>query len=177
MSAPVDFTSLLARLLSDSVLRREFARDRERTAKKLSVNADIRKALASLDPECLNRQAETLLRKRWFEISQLLPVTCAELSARPEHWALFVEYAETFWPEGHRRHLEDTLAFGRFLSERGVKELNELEWHRFRFGHSGHLIQISRVRQHLTGGMQKSFWHCLLRNSRTSYREIRVGWL
>ena len=174
MSTPANFTSLLARLLSDSALRREFARDSILVAKKLTSDPALQQTIVGLDLECLNRQALTLLRKRWFEISQVLPVTCAELGK--QGWPLFVEYAEKHWPEGHLRHVDDALKFGQFLEKRNAPELNGLEWKRFWFSRSGHLIQISRVRQRLASGKEKKFWHCLWRNSTTGYRELRFGW-
>lgn len=168
------FTTSLGKLLSSSALRSQFAKNPQATVAQLTSDAATRQTLAALDAECLDRQARTLLNKRWFEVRQLLPVTCEELGALG--FKVFTEYAEQNWPEGHDRHPQDALKFGAVLEVRQDPALNPLEWQRFRFRCSGHLLQVKRVCIKQAGGIEKKFWHCLVRITNQSFREYRFGW-
>ena len=121
---PADLTTVLGRLLSDPALRAEFRRDPEATARLLDAD------LSGLDPAELEHQAETLVVKRFSEVSKILPCTIALLGGDAER--VFRAHAALFWPEGHRRHAEDAAAFGRFLEERELpfrrSELNRLRF-------------------------------------------------
>ncbi len=131
------FATVLARLLAHPELRAAFRRD----------PAAIAGEFASLDPEALDRQAELLVEKRRHEVSKLLPRTFQALG--PSVKSTFAAHASRFWPEGHRRHLADAVAFGRFL--RGHPALRRSEWNRVRFELEGgrwalRLVPDARVR-------------------------------
>lgn len=59
----IDFTTALGRLLSNSALRNAFANNPEATVRRLAVRAQDRKALLSLEPGTLERQAQMLKAK------------------------------------------------------------------------------------------------------------------
>lgn len=107
---PAELTTVLGRLLADPALRAEFRRDPAATARELDAD------LSGIDPVELECQAATLVDKRFHEVAKLLPRTIALLGADAAR--VFGAHAGLFWPEGHRRHAEDAVAFGRFLQER-----------------------------------------------------------
>lgn len=119
---PADLTTVLGRLLADGALRSEFRRDPAATARSLDVD------LSGIDPEELERQAATLVDKRFREAARLLPRTIVMLGGDAER--VFAAHAGLFWPQGHRRHADDAAAFGRFLRDRELpccrSELNRL---------------------------------------------------
>ena len=66
-----DFTTVLARLLSDGPLRDRFHRDHDETIATLNVSAGDGDLLRRLDAEHLDAQARTLLDKRLAEVRRL----------------------------------------------------------------------------------------------------------
>ena len=133
---PADLTTVLGRLLSDSVLRAEFRRDPDATARALDVE------LSGIDPEDLEHKARTLLDKRFHEVSALLPRTMDALG--PDAARIFREHAEGFWPQGHRRHAEDAVAFGRWLKARRLPR-SRSELNRLYFALSGRRFSLGLV--------------------------------
>ncbi len=127
----IDLTTALGRLLSDPALRREHARDPEALARHLNVDAAHLDSFLGLDRDGLEVQAEALIAKRFHEAACLLPETTARLGETAR--ALFFEFAKGTWPTGHRRHLEDAVAFGRFLRRRGGPGPSDAEFNRLRF--------------------------------------------
>jgi hypothetical protein len=99
----VDLITALGQLLADRHLRAAFERDPDTVALRLRVKAQDRALFNRLDPHELEVQARTLLRKRLHEVRQLLPMTARHLASTFN--AAFLEYAETRWPQGHRRGL------------------------------------------------------------------------
>ena len=130
-----DFTTALTQLLSDSSLRHEFKVDPACVADRLVDHAEDKTALLAITPSQLEEQAEGLVRKRAGEVSKLLPETWRLLgSAASEK---FIAFADTVpWPEGHRRHMIDAVAFGEWLEERDDASLVRHELHRCRFAMS-----------------------------------------
>ena len=128
-----DPTSVLARLLSDSSLRSAFARDRAGVLCSLGVvDGPQRAALLSLRPEHLEAQARVLVGKRLHAVAAMLPRTMERLGERARE--LFHAHAQTCWPKGHQRHLNDAVAFGRFLVRHRPAWVDVAEWNRVRFG-------------------------------------------
>ena len=139
-----DLTAALARLLSDDSLRRDFARDPASVARALDVAEPHRAAFCSIRAEQLDTQAGVLLGKRFHEVAVLLPRTIQRIGNVARE--LFRTYAETFWPTGHRRHIEDAVAFGRFIARRNRAFIDVVEFNRLCF-----LISGRRVRLHFAG--------------------------
>jgi len=124
---PAEFTTVLGRLLADPALRAELRGDPDALARRLDADPE---ALRALDAGELERQADTLVDKRFHEVEKLLPATIAGLGDAAAR--VFGEHAARSWPEGHRRHAEDAAAFGAFLEGRHLPrcraELNRLRF-------------------------------------------------
>jgi hypothetical protein len=130
---PLGFVDALARLLSESDLRNRFAVDRDSVATELGLNESDAKLLLELDLEKLKRQAEGLLSKRRSEVVDFIPSTWKRLQSTAQQ-KLFDEYAsQSSWPESHRRHLLDAVAFCQFLLEKDptVVVRSEYRWLKF----------------------------------------------
>jgi hypothetical protein len=110
------FTAALARLLTDSRLRSEFAVDRQELCQHLRVGGAARRRLLGLSPEELEVQAALLVDKRRHQVARLLPRTFGRLGRVAG--ALFAEYAASRWPVGHRRHWLDAAGFSAWLAGR-----------------------------------------------------------
>jgi hypothetical protein len=116
--AGLELTVALTRLLSDRDLRRRFAVDRPQVATELGLQPDDAAILVGIDPAALDAQARSLVGKRRGEVARIAPRTWSLLGATGRE--IFNEYASRHWPEGHRRHPHDALAFLHFLSARGL---------------------------------------------------------
>lgn len=164
---PPDFTSVLGRLLADGGLRARFRLDPVGTAAELGVEE-----LAALDPEGLERQAETLLAKRLHEVSKLMPASFASLglAAAP----LFRRHAAAGWPAGHRRHLADAVAFGRFLLGEGVGGVCRSEFNRLRFALEGGRWALRLVPDAQAGGRRRAAVQVLWRGRGGDVRSAAV---
>lgn len=120
-----NFNSALGHLLANPGLREEFSADRIALAKRFDLSEDDMGAWNTLDLQALEAQSQTLIHKRVHEARQLLPATFAGLGHEASR--LFEKFASEYWPQGHRRHLEDALEFCRFLKKMGRVELCEIE--------------------------------------------------
>lgn len=127
---PVSLVAAVAKLLSNYELRQQFEQAPELVANQLGVGEEEFGAFISLSPLQLERQANTLLNKRWHEIRRLVPLTIESLGK--EAHDLFRFYATKDWPIGHRRHPADALRFMQFLVANKIKEPNKMEWKRMR---------------------------------------------
>jgi hypothetical protein len=139
----MNMTSALARLLTEAPLRDNFRVDAQRTARELSVDADSIDTFCALDPSRLDAQAATLLSKRYHEAFSLLPETCAQLQHNGRD--VFMEYAHSHWPEGHRRHLIDAVKFCQFLITLGSRSVCRSEYNRLRFALKGGRLAVHLV--------------------------------
>ncbi len=146
--AQLDLTTALARLLSDASLREAYRQDRRGTAAHLAVRAADRSSFLSLDPDLLDRQADTLLNKRLHEVRRLLPDTFTRVGA--EAPSLFRTYAQTRWPVGHMRHVDDAVAFCRHLMATGTGKVNRAELNRMRF-----VLRRQRLAVHLVPDLMR----------------------
>ena len=125
-----DFVTALARLLSDPSLRLQFCEEPEHVARQIGVAQEDWHSFVSISPEQLNRQAETLLNKRWHEVRRLVPKTIEMLGS--EAVDLFRFYATKEWPQGHRRHSVDAHRFLRFLISNEIAKPEKYEMIRIR---------------------------------------------
>ena len=138
--SPPDLTRPLARLLSDSRLRHEFFRDPAGVADRLALPAASIASLQTIDMGLLERQARSLVGKRRFAVTGIIPRTWQHLGNAAGD--LFNEYAlEATWPTGHRRHLSDAAAFCSFLGDRA----DPIESARIRFTSGGRWFVLARV--------------------------------
>ena len=154
---PADLTTVLGRLLSERGLRDGLRRDPEGLARELDVEPSW---LEGLNFDDLHAQAEALLNKRFEEVSRILPQTLSLLGATAVE--VFRAHAEGFWPAGHRRHVEDALAFGRFLEARGLP-CSASELHRLRFSSGRERLSLRWVSDALAGGRRRRALQVLYR--------------
>lgn len=127
----LDLTTVLGRLLTDSRLRRQFFDNRAATAARLGADPTTTGLLEQLDADTLEQQAAGLIDKRFHEVAQLLPRTMQQLGRRAS--SLFHDFAESFWPESHRRHLIDAAKFCRHLQQHRLAPVCRTEYNRIEF--------------------------------------------
>ncbi|MCB1216008.1 hypothetical protein KDL44_01345 [bacterium] len=122
-------TELLAILLSDARQRASFLGNRRAWLAQKLQDPGTAGHLLDLDAVQLESQAATLVGKRWRAVSELIPESSLGNSSLTA--ALFREYADQYWPEGHRRHELDAVSFLRFCRGLGLRistaELARLE--------------------------------------------------
>ena len=140
----------VARLLSEPSLRESFRTDRSAVARHFDLSPEHEKTFLSIDESQLAVQAEALIKKRFHEIAKLLPHSVAALGVRAED--LFEEYANDYWPRGHRRHLDDAVHFGAYLLGRVGSGVNRAELNRLRFALDHQRFAIHAVSDLMVGG-------------------------
>ena len=85
--------------------------------------------LAQIDAGSLEHQADTLIQKRWHEVTKLLPNTIEKID---DVWTIFRYFATRSWPEGHLRHFVDAHNFVSFLEENQIVKVDAAEKRRVR---------------------------------------------
>ncbi|MCB1221892.1 MAG: hypothetical protein H7A35_11225 [Planctomycetales bacterium] len=109
---------LLARLLSDGGRLGSFISDRAGWLDDNAADPAARSALLAIPAEDLLAQRGTLVAKRWRAVLELLPESSF---GNPGFCrAIFEDYADRYWPEGHMRHERDALAFLQFCQSKGI---------------------------------------------------------
>ena len=106
---------VLARLYTDAALRERFFANPEGVSEVLGLSSDEAQQLARMSAPQVNFFANSLKRKRLNEVHRMLPLTCRVLGKR--FGALFRRYADTHAPSGVKKHLEDAIAFSRFVEQ------------------------------------------------------------
>jgi hypothetical protein len=154
---PADLTTALGALLADRSLRETLRRDPSAAARTLKIDPS---ALAEIDLGALDRQAESLIDKRYHEVQKRLPQTLNQLTLRGAE--LFKQYAPGLWPEGHRRHVRDATAFGKFLLDRGLPVCRS-EWNRARFAAGFLNLALYYAPDHLIAGRRRKALELFLR--------------
>lgn len=171
-SPATDPVAALARLLADPALRARFHADRRATLVELLSQPSDRALLATLDADGLERQAQALVAKRRGEVARLLPQTFARGGGSV--CAEFEHHATRFWPVGHRRHLEDALAFAGHLRRIRHPALRPAELNRVCFA-----LGRRRLALHWLGSLRRPREHrpglqLLLRRRGDEVRELNL---
>jgi hypothetical protein len=153
----ISATEALGRLLSSAALRERLRQDPQETMDKLSVRRDQRHIISTLDMEELGRQAESLLDKRFSEVERLIPVTITKLGSVARCY--FGEYAQTFWPQGHLRHVLDAASFAQSLLKNNPdcvcrSEINRLVFVANRRRFSCHLVRDANLNGRYQSALQ-----------------------
>lgn len=128
--------NFIARLFTDEDLRREFAENPEKTARKNALDENDFLQLKQILPAELNFFAESLFHKRLQEVERLLPLTRKVL--QKEFRMFFRQFARDFQPKTIKKHLEDAVQFAGFLSKKSfekdwIKDLIIYEQARLKF--------------------------------------------
>jgi len=147
--SPAEWVQLHARLLASREMRSLLRHDRVELARRLRLCASETDAIECLNPDDLDRQARGLVDKRWREVGKLMPRTVRRLGSEGKN--VFEIYAETYWPEGHRRHLLDASAFLVYLQRNGSPSPDAEECARIHFAAGSGRLAI-RFYKRLGGG-------------------------
>ena len=103
----------LARLYTDAAWRAEFFAAPPRVGATVGLTAAEAQQLTQLQTAEVNFFALTLHGKRLNEIHKLLPLAHRAFGRQFDDY--FRAYAETYLPDGTKKHLDDALAFAVFL--------------------------------------------------------------
>ena len=150
----------LGRLLTDSNVRRAYGEGREQVAAQLDVDADVLPAFLSLNLSDLDEQARTLKSKRLSEAAGFMPTTMASLGK--DRQSLFFCYAETYWPQGHRRHAIDALAFADHLHMQRDDRLCGLEHNRLRHHVRNRRLTMGLLKNYQAGRKRRTVLHVIV---------------
>ncbi|MFM8469789.1 MAG: hypothetical protein ACKODH_07450 [Limisphaerales bacterium] len=169
----IDFSTALARLLSDTGLRERFARDSAAVAAQLRVQPPDRDAFVALSTTELETQARILLRKRFKAVSYLIPATMDRLG--PTAWTCFLEHARCCWPQGANMEVEDTRQFCAHLAVKQPAALCQSELNRLRFHLSSQRWAVRWVRDLRVRGQLRRAFQVFVRQGR-GWSEHSVFW-
>jgi len=122
--------TFLSKLLSDSKLRSEFSNKPQDVIELYTFDDDDRDMLFSLSASELNIQANILLQKRLHEVQCILPNTF--LLNQLQLSQTFLQYAESYWPEGYTKHSLDAIKFCHYLKNHNI-HFDHAELNRLRF--------------------------------------------
>ncbi|KJH73038.1 hypothetical protein [Aliterella atlantica] len=106
---------ILAQLYTNAELRSRFFTNPEAVGAQLGLNTTQIQQLAQLSAPAVNLFATSLKRKRLGEVRELLPMTAKALDK--EFSKLFWQYAETYIPQGIKKHLLDAIAFASYIEK------------------------------------------------------------
>lgn len=108
---------ILAQLYTNTELRSRFFTNPEAVGAELGLNKTQIQQLSQLPSTAVNLFATSLKRKRLGEIRELLPMTAKALDK--EFAKLFWQYAETYLPQGIKKHLDDAKSFASYIEKVG----------------------------------------------------------
>ena len=112
--------NLLARLYTDSEIRSEFTAEPERIGAEFELNESEIFDLSALAESEVKWFADSLFWKRFREVEKLLPTSSWMIGKDFEPF--FREFSSAFNPRSVKKHLEDALAFSRWLLKGGRLE-------------------------------------------------------
>lgn len=145
-----DFTTVMGRILSDPSFREQFFADRDQVLAELCVDDGTAHALRAIQESAVRKQANGLIGKRYREALKLLPQTMQQLGNRGRE--LFDEYATSFWPSTHRRHLIDAARFCRFLQQSSdSRYVSRAELNTLDFELGSQRVALCFLRDHIVG--------------------------
>lgn len=122
----LEVQQVLAKLYTNAVLRESFFANPQEEGEELGLSFDEAQQLAQLSAQQVNLFASSLKRKRLSEVKELLPLTSQVLGK--DFSKLFWRYAETYLPQGIKKHWEDAIAFCTFIEKVAQVEGIEPPW-------------------------------------------------
>ncbi|MBD2775314.1 hypothetical protein [Iningainema tapete] len=111
---------VLAQLYTNTEFRERFFANPQLVCTELGLTCDEVQQLSQLSQNQVNLFANSLKWKRLGEIRELLPRTAQALGKN--FTALFWRYAETYLPQGIKKHREDAIAFANFIQKVALSE-------------------------------------------------------
>lgn len=106
---------ILAQLYTNAELRSRFFAHPQLVGAQLGLNTTQIQQLSLLSAPQVNLFATSLKRKRLGEVRELLPLTAKALNK--DFSKLFWQYAETYNPQGIKKHLLDAIAFASYIEK------------------------------------------------------------
>lgn len=104
---------VLAQLYTNSELRKRFFANPQAVGAQLGLSDDEIQQLSQLCQIRVNLFANSLKWKRLGEVRELLPRTAQVLGKN--FTTLFWRYAQTYLPQGIKKHRSDAIAFANFI--------------------------------------------------------------
>ena len=117
---------VLAQLYTNAALRERFFADPQAVGEELGLSAAEVQQVAQLSTQQVNRFANSLYSKRLGEVCKLLPLTSRVLDK--QFAILFRRYAETYVPQGIKKHHDDAISFATFMQRVARVEDIEPAW-------------------------------------------------
>lgn len=112
--------------MTDSALRLAFKANPTACAELIGIRPGDMASFTRISPISLEAHAGALIRKREFEVGRIIPLTKTGMGDR--FGDRFREYAGSFWPNGHRRHVLDAFRFCEYSNANGEAGLNRTEF-------------------------------------------------
>lgn len=106
---------VLAQLYTNAELRSRFFANPQLVGAELGLNTTQIQQLSLLSAAEVNLFATSLKRKRLGEVQELLPMSAKALDK--DFYKLFWQYAETYIPQGIKKHLLDAIAFANYIEK------------------------------------------------------------
>jgi hypothetical protein len=143
----LEMQNLLARILTDENLRREFQSAPEKIGLLNNLEESEIEQLKQIVPAELNFFSRSLVHKRRHEVEKFLPLTRRALGK--DFAEYFDEFANQFLPSSIKKHLEDAIEFSRFLRKKKIehewaKDLAEYEIALREFNFSGRRFLLKK---------------------------------
>ncbi|MBD2194761.1 MULTISPECIES: hypothetical protein [Calothrix] len=110
---------VLAQLYTNSQLRQRFFANPQSVGAELGLTEPQIQELAAISSEQVNMFANSLKWKRLGEVRELLPGTAKVLGKNFND--LFWRYAETYIPQGIKKHRLDAIAFANFIQTQKIE--------------------------------------------------------
>ena len=118
--------TLLARLYTDTPFREAFIDNPAEAAAEYELDEQELTQLAELAAGPALRFSRALIRKRFGQVINHLPATRRTL--RKQCWTAFYQFAGKHNPKGIGRHLDDAIAFGKFLGGEHAAQIDAPHW-------------------------------------------------
>lgn len=139
-----DTVRMLALLLHNRSLRDQLRTNPSAFIASQGLSEEAAQVMTSLDCNQLDRQAEALLRKRRFQVAQIIPQTWHSLgSSAAEQFQNYME--QTTWPETHQKHELDAQHFCEYLQQQKISGYLKSEHNWLNFRLHQHWFQIHWV--------------------------------
>lgn len=118
--------ALLARLYTDAPFREAFLANPAEAATDYELSKRELEQLAELADGPALRFSRALIRKRFGQVVNHLPATRRAL--RKQLWSAFFTFAGRHNPKGIGRHLDDAIAFAKFLRGEHADQIDAPHW-------------------------------------------------
>ena len=113
----------LALLYTNATIRDAFLENPKTALRELGLSEKEIAIVASISAEELTYFSNSLLKKRFYHIQKLLPLTSKIL--KKDSFALFQLFAKSYTPTGIHKHIDDAIFFASFLIRKEQNIVNK----------------------------------------------------